>query len=634
MTYASNYEGMYAALAKQQELFGELQYLDRDAAISFCLPMHPLAIRPDYSPIKTVGVGSLACITIDLEVYQRLCEDFAERELTGMPKHKANHVVLYLEVENVARNNFPSVMSIDQYTQLKSRNLLSTLPQAKTVGAPLSLAVGKRGGRSFTATFTYEADGNRQADTVKAMLVSTLVGNNGVTAMYFTRMAQGLFDAHLYLYQQLLRNIRFFDERELTPPFSRFKSVTVRLTDQDIPKTYASASARDKTAMERHINSLLRSTDGKVEGADIIDLKSLSLAALPPKTLLAESVNSEGPPSRSQDFMVESTSPIPVDGIERFTDTADYESLPSPVHVTSSTGDEQQCVPTGQTQGPTPPTDVAEGPSASTRKPSDESPSPTAEAQPQAATAPPDHEETAVGAPKQASSPSPDNDIGDGASTKQDRDPVSESPAQPPAPHPTITQEEFEAALAKDAEAHGPSLRELYAHCCEQQHCKPNSYLLTKLPDNPKFTSSIEEFDMSRNYVGHAGFVALLNFLEYLPNVKHVFFNGMQLDNEDVLNLSQILAKNESITSIEIRSNQRITLPSVQYFSRLLRANPRITSLNVEESHLGPTLVQKLREDAERNALRATVPSTKPTSGKPAPLSEEHLESPAAATPL
>jgi hypothetical protein len=46
-------------LKEQQELYGELHFHDRDAAVSFALPVHPARLRPDFSPIQSVGVGSI-----------------------------------------------------------------------------------------------------------------------------------------------------------------------------------------------------------------------------------------------------------------------------------------------------------------------------------------------------------------------------------------------------------------------------------------------------------------------------------------------------------------------------------------------------------------------------------------------
>lgn len=64
-------------LNEQQERYGELCYEDRDAAIAFSVPMYPMVIKPDFSPAKTVGVGSIACMTFEVDIYEKLIDDVA-----------------------------------------------------------------------------------------------------------------------------------------------------------------------------------------------------------------------------------------------------------------------------------------------------------------------------------------------------------------------------------------------------------------------------------------------------------------------------------------------------------------------------------------------------------------------------
>lgn len=183
-------------LKEQQQLFGELCFEDRDAGVRFAFPMHPQVIRPDYSPIQSVGVGSISCMTFELESYQKLMDDFVDSDITGMPKYKVNNVALFLDVEDVARMGYPGIMTIDQYSKLKIHRLCEVFRDARTVGSPISITLGSRAGRSATVTFPYEGLGG----VVKGMLVSTLIGNYGVTVMYFTKLGGGLFDAHLYIF--------------------------------------------------------------------------------------------------------------------------------------------------------------------------------------------------------------------------------------------------------------------------------------------------------------------------------------------------------------------------------------------------------------------------------------------------
>ncbi|CAD2222137.1 hypothetical protein AGDE_14425 [Angomonas deanei] len=129
-------------LEEQQRHAGELTYQDRDAAVSVSLPLYAMRIRPDYSPVKTVDVGSIACMTFELSVYERLIDDAVVAEITGMPKHKVNKVVLTLDVEDVARMGYPKVMSTEQYSELKTKRILEVYADAKSIGTPTSVPMG------------------------------------------------------------------------------------------------------------------------------------------------------------------------------------------------------------------------------------------------------------------------------------------------------------------------------------------------------------------------------------------------------------------------------------------------------------------------------------------------------------
>ena len=209
-------------------------------------------------------------MTFELEAYQKLMDDFVDTDITGMPKYKVNNVALFLDVEDVARMSYPGIMTIDQYSKLKVQRLCEVFRDARTVGSPISLTIGSRAGRSVTVTFPYEGLGG----VVKGMLVSTLIGNYGVTVMYFTKLGGGLFDAHLYFQQccvalrfrcsearvlvlrmrlllvvnRWLRSLEASSERQLVTMLTHMARTFLTshggvcaLTDQDLPRAYSGA---------------------------------------------------------------------------------------------------------------------------------------------------------------------------------------------------------------------------------------------------------------------------------------------------------------------------------------------------------------------------------------------------------
>ncbi|ESL09073.1 hypothetical protein TRSC58_03214 [Trypanosoma rangeli SC58] len=658
------YEEMSSTVLKeQQELFGELRYFDADASVAFSIPMHPMRIRPDFSPTQTVGVGSVACMTLELDVYQKLIDDFAEAEITGMPKYKNNQVILFLDVEDVARMGYPRIMSTEQYSHLKTKRLLDIFADARLVGTPVTNHMGIRTGRSRTVTLTYEPLNT----VVKVMTVSTIVGSLGVSAVFLTKLGSGLFDAHLYLYQQLLESIKFCERTAAKTLFSRFRTVNVRLLEQSLPRAYSDASAEERQAMEQHLKFLRESNDGRVEGGVVIPVppdegglekrhrqhkrtlsshfrrqmvsvhsnvndsvsgrhsagsnssqmvvfrSSESCGELKFSDALYEedeetSNDEEGPLFSTLELSFHSGSEISVTGVAHLHGIAQEDSfmeeeggtapLPYSTAALPSEGVEIRGersaatptapVPTHRSQELFTPilTEVADG---ETLCPSSEM---TAERQAawhlSTTSAPQDGAESGIAEASQ------------GTLNQQQQEERDEEQRH---------QQQLREVL-KDNEADmyfGPSLHDIYVRCCDMQRCKPNSYLLKKLPTDPRFTNGVCELDLSSNYLGRNGFVALLSLMEHLPRLRAVYFNDMSLDNVDAENLCEMLAGNNSVREVYLRNNSKITLPATRHFTQLLRGNPNIAVLELEGTRLGHTVIKKLGEDAKKNAVKRDV---------------------------
>ncbi|CUF93538.1 Hypothetical protein, putative [Bodo saltans] len=594
-------------LKEQQELYGELHFHDRDAAVSFAIPMHPVTLKPDFSPIQSVGVGSIACMTLEIEVYQKLMDDFAEADITGMPKYKVNNIVLFMDAEDVARMGYPGIMSVEQYTSAKLKRLMDVFKDAKTVGAPISLNLGSRCGRSSTVTFTYEGMGC----VVKAMLVCTLVGNTGISALYFTKLGGGLFDVHLYLYQQLLKSIVFRAAREESDRFSRFQAVQIRLTDQDLPRCYTTAAVNEKKTLERHLKSLHQSTDGRTEGRFVaVDVSKGGL----PRSSQGAAHGDEGESIGRPAGAVVSVLPTVAseDGLQEDDDLSliSVSSIPHlaalPVYDENA---QEDSLRGGAPPPPVPPPRAGRAVSET----SDGDDGPTSP-QPTQQVATIDsvevrHDESKVtlqtageddsGVYPMSANLSPKLSTTQAAAAGRTVSSLGETTTLD---NTQQQQKLIQTILKEDDDVYfGPSLHDVYIRCCELQHCRPNSYLLKKLPSNPKFTSSVEELDLTSNYLGHNGFVAVLDLLEHLPRLHSVFFNDMSLDNTDVEHLCELLANNTSIRCIQLRNNTKITLPATKQLSKLLKANKRITSLVLHGTKIGATLIASLEAEAGRN---------------------------------
>jgi hypothetical protein len=599
----------HATLLQQQELFGALRYFDRSAAVEFTLPMHPMHIRPDHSPLQSAGFGSLACLTLDLEVFQKLYDD-AEGSSTANTgsgssglRYKPNSVVLYVEVEDLVKLGFPPVMSVDQYAALKTKKLMSTFTDTRVVGAPLSLPLGQRVGRATTCTFTYEAElpmagssglgGRTQrrttAMTVKAIIVTTLVGNHGATAVYFTKLGQAIFDSHLYIFQHLIRTLRFFSERELVGTFTKEQAQRVRLTENDIPQAYPAAQERNdkaKTLLKKHMDAIRASTDGETENATVVVVKVSEDEG-------AAADGSDGKRDGAKfelhpEDLVDTGSTISVRDIPHLADLEDVVGLETPP-ADGIPGDQSPAGDTDDEKAKLAEIDGGIAPEegdAEDNEPAAQSPNQGDLSGQPAAPMSPD------GSPLEDNQPAAADADGADASFDEER-----------------ANALYEEVKRRDDDAaQGPALRNLYKKLCEDEDARPNSYLMKKLPDDPRFTNGIEDLDMSFNYIGHAGFRAILRLLHHMPRLRAVHFNSMSLDNADVEELCKVLATNKTIRAVHLRNNARVSLPSSPHLLRLLRTNRRIVILAVSGSSMSSELVAKIESTATANKTLAKQP--------------------------
>ncbi|CAG9568966.1 conserved hypothetical protein [Leishmania major strain Friedlin] len=738
-------------LSEQQEAFGQLQYVDHKAAIVFVTPLYPMRVLPDYSPAKTVGVGSITCLTLKLSVHERLLDDIAAAEITGVAKYKVSPIIACVEVEEVSRMGYPKVMSTEQYSELKAARVAEVFPDAKMVGLPSNLFMGSRTGRLRTMTFTYEPLGC----VVKALIASTLVGNLGVTALYIAKFSGGVFDAHLYVFQQLVRGMGYLPQNnaEKSARVSRYRARNIRLMEEDVihaysddkqlgdavpqpvqgatpgsPSSLSTAAATPHPTMlaardprivaatrERHLHFLSLGNDGRVEGG-VEAVVSPEEGGIAPTRRSVSAANNEGglhahggcgggseaegasafgteaaqtslisasllTASLASDALVTASLPasalVPTDeafsapggGIldalhADFSSSADSSSRISVTNISHLRGSGSASLAGDHSDADDAMSGFMEDGHDAFACSHEEA---SASVGPSAASLAGSHPRASVTengdgieactsiyrqrgsgsilAVSCISSAAADAGAGEVLKTQVvcsgsalptselpdvsgDGDAVGRSPdvaarlgtttcpsvvdnADTAAAEQLKQRQLYEQLVGKgdpvvqqalrEAEGgtlYGPSLRDVYARCCEAQQCRPNSYLMRKLPVQPEFTYSVEEIDLSANYVGHNGFVAVLHLLEHLPRLRVVYFNNMSLDNMDAESLCYALATNHTVREVHLEHNPGISLPSMRHFTALLRVNRRIEVLMLAGTRLSPTLIAKLQEEA------------------------------------
>jgi hypothetical protein len=733
--------------------------------------------------------------------------------------HQVQHAVLFIDVEDVLRaGGLPPVLTVDSYAAAKAKLLTDTFKDARVIGQPLLVEVGtrRRVGRSTTCTFSTDVAGT--PTVVKASSITTLVGGNGASLTYYTRLGQGHFDSHLYFLQHVLKTLTFLSQRDMAATFSRHHAAPIRLTEQDLAKAYLGADGTDededdggrndaagaddsgdgrrnshpfglpppgdgddfvagaeprdahfgasygsaftrgssdgvtlsghngthrrsvvagvraevvdvatrKAAMARHAAALRQHTDGEVEdipdsevlrvvpSADGTSYEVVTASQLHERVAAAEPWNAIGgagpddaaggernfatnatptgkralrPPAfawatarralsiRWQEEVVtllaadpfaDVLAPsfaarllravprdrtiipagflpsvqarvaaleaqLPAAGVTAEADGSDSEegteatvtpasaveataanapcevkqpvnvggdevsavdeTQPGPVAIPSTTASaaDRALVDTGAT-APAAANDAGNPTSSAANAAAVSTVAAAAEAN--GATAP---SVIALGDPLRGGPTQAQLDeVNEVLNTLRFTDGLGGASSVNP------TASAAEAATA-EAESGLTSLRDHYARCCAEEQCRPNSFLMGRLPERPSFALAIEALDLSHNYVGHSGLIAILRLLFFLPRVRSVHFCDMSLDNSDAAAICEILASHPTLQALYLAQNPRITLPAARRFFRLLQANPRLTRLSLDGSGLGSDLQARLEALAATN---------------------------------
>lgn len=653
---------------EEREHYGELRYEDRDAAISYAVLMRPMRLRPDFSPTKTVGVGSIACLTMELNVYERLMEDAAVAEITGMPQYKVNQVVLCVEVEDVARMNYPGAMTTEEYSVEKVKRLQALLPGSATVGTATSIHMGTRIGRSQTITFEYEP----LRGMAKALCVSTLTGNLGVTAYYLTKMGGGYFETHLYIFKELLSRLVFHQQHRVNFRFSRFDVMNVRLIGKDLHRCYLSAPVDNRKVYEAHMEALEKANDGQFEGGRVVPVPIEDGGYEEPETFRVviqknsqsgrrtsinyspRSSNASCPSFSNRNISVDAGSGLPRPNIEGDGEGAwagvlsglppgeDREeedlsshcssviSVSSIAHLRNLLTDEdvEEGIPCsalefveGRAGAGTPLSGAGRGsrlnsiadPSASAANSSVRIECGAVQALEPSGS----RRRQSIGSVDDVLRPvSVPLDQGEGLSAET-------SSGKPEMLAPTegshlvfsreaLTKPAAQLALEEMAKEgvlgeKKIALQEIYRVCCEEQQCKPNSVLFDRLPSDPEISSAkVEVLDLTSNYVGRAGLAAVARFIAYLPYLTTLRLSHMSLENQDVELICETLSRHPAIKEVHLSHNPAITPLSTKPLKRLLRDNKKIHLLDVHGTRLGDGVIAAL--EAEAASRRQEVP--------------------------
>lgn len=164
------------------------------------------------------------------------------------------------------------------------------------------------------------------------------------------------------------------------------------------------------------------------------------------------------------------------------------------------------------------------------------------------------------------------------------------------------------ATLAK---IRAPSLQEVYARCCAEVGLRPNSAVLSLLPDKGGVEYSGATLDLSRNYVGDKGVAPILATLQRMPTVRTLILSENGLRNHGVELLCASAAQLTQLEFIDVSDNF-ISEGAAVALEKLLTENRHIKDIAFENTKIPVEWRVRLL-----NALEANKSAPTPTPSVP-----------------
>jgi serine/threonine protein kinase len=145
--------------------------------------------------------------------------------------------------------------------------------------------------------------------------------------------------------------------------------------------------------------------------------------------------------------------------------------------------------------------------------------------------------------------------------------------------------------------------RILYLRKCTAMGVKPNSGIERLLTEA---TESVTVIDLSKNYVGARGLMALLDVVENNHTVEALVLGNNGANNQVVERLCTMLRTHPSITSVNLNHNP-ISHLAGRMILYAIQVNPRIITLSLEGTVLQPVMLSRIALQLHRNQTKTAA---------------------------
>jgi hypothetical protein len=146
----------------------------------------------------------------------------------------------------------------------------------------------------------------------------------------------------------------------------------------------------------------------------------------------------------------------------------------------------------------------------------------------------------------------------------------------------------------------GLSLRDIYVRKCDELHCKKNSHLLELFPTKPDLFEVPTAIDMSKNFIGAKGLLALLEVVRCCSGLMTLDLRDQQMTNESVDEVCSVLLRHPSIVRLNLGHNP-ISIAGGRALLDLVKVNTVIEFVGLDHTDVRPVVTNAIDLQLSRN---------------------------------
>mmetsp|Transcript_133876 Transcript_133876/g.232298 ORF Transcript_133876/g.232298 Transcript_133876/m.232298 type:complete len:1482 (-) Transcript_133876:497-4942(-) len=141
-------------------------------------------------------------------------------------------------------------------------------------------------------------------------------------------------------------------------------------------------------------------------------------------------------------------------------------------------------------------------------------------------------------------------------------------------------------------------LKMTYLNHCRALNISPNSKVLQQIAE--RNVDSLEDIDLTQNFLGRNGFRAFLEVIQHCPKLKNLVLRDNGLDNDAIVALCRIAARHPSLAEIDLSGNP-LSLAAGQAALDLSQRNRNIINVDLGNTHVEERIVAKVTKQTQAN---------------------------------